>query len=86
MNAGYIGLYTGTINEPHLPDTPTNSALKIHYISTTDVFVNTFTKYEKAGLDVNLVPRPHLAHTRKRGLVSQVQILGPAEVLKPCNC
>ena len=82
VNAGYIGLYTGTINEPHPPDTPTNSALKIHYL----LFVNTFTKYEKAGLDVYLVPRPHLVHTRKRGLVSQVQILGPAEVLKPCNC
>ena len=33
----------------------------------------------------NLVPRPHPAHTRRRGLVSQVQILGLAEVLKPCN-
>ena len=67
MNAGYIGLYTGTINEPHLPDTPTNSALKIHYISTTDVFVNTFTKYEKAGLDVNLVPRPPSSSHKEKG-------------------
>ena len=34
----------------------------------------------------SLVPRPHPAHARRRGLVSQVQILGPAEVLKPYNC
>ena len=34
----------------------------------------------------SLVPRPHPAHARRRGLVSQVQILGPAEVPKPCNC
>jgi len=32
-----------------------------------------------------LVPKLHSAHAR-RGLVSQVQILGPAEVPKPCNC
>ena len=36
--------------------------------------------------DSSLVPRPHPAHARRRGLVSQVQILGPAEVPKPCNC
>ena len=35
--------------------------------------------------EASLMPRPHLAHARRRGLVSQVQILGPAEVLKPCN-
>ena len=35
--------------------------------------------------DISLVPRPHLAHVRRRGLLSQVQILGPAEVLKPFN-
>ena len=33
----------------------------------------------------SLVARPHPVHTRKRGLVSQVQIFGPAEVPKPCN-
>ena len=36
--------------------------------------------------DVSLVPRPHPAHARRRGLVSQVGMLGPAEVPKPCNC
>ena len=36
--------------------------------------------------ETSLVPRLHPAHTRRRGLVSQVQILGPAEVPKPCNC
>ena len=30
--------------------------------------------------------RPHPAHVRRRGLVSQAQILGLVEVLKPCNC
>ena len=35
---------------------------------------------------INLVPRPHPAHARRRGLVSQVQTLGAAEAPKPCNC
>ena len=34
----------------------------------------------------DLVPRPHLAHMRRRDLVSQVQILWLTEAFKPCNC
>ena len=30
----------------------------------------------------SLVPRPHPANGRRRGLVSRVQLLGPAEVPK----
>ena len=32
----------------------------------------------------NIVLRLHPAHARRKGLVSQVEILGLVEVLKPC--
>ena len=38
-------------------------------------------------VDISVImPRPHPAHARTNGLVSQVQIFGLAEELKSCNC
>ena len=36
-------------------------------------------------LQISLVPRPHPAHVRRRGLVSQVEILGPAPEAWSCQ-
>ena len=47
------------------------------YVETVSTFAS---KYG------SLMPRPHPAHVRRRDLVSQIQILRPAEVRKPCNC
>ena len=51
--------------------------------------VTACVSYSTAAIHVqnySLVPRPHPTHMRRRGLVSQVQIFGLTEVLKPCDC